>query len=137
MFRLILVLIFLPTILLSQIDQSNYCAGSFNTGQLMEASINIYSTQQMHIGYDFYYSNSDQFSILVENEVSWLNNLTNTPIHILMVQDAIELSIADNDEDYTRLILHFTNNHNMDLLAKEISMINGVWLVEVSPNKES
>ena len=137
MSTLLFGLLLIPTLLFAQNEQANSSLNGSDLDQLVEASRTLYAAQSMNVGYDFYNNNTRQFRIVVKNATNWLDNLEKTPIHILMIQDAVELSIADKDEDFTKLILQFTNNHDADLLAKEISMIQGVWLVEVSPKKAS
>lgn len=136
MFRLILGLLLSPVLLFAQFESLSLTAEQ-SSAKLIEASKNLYAVQDVNMGYDFYNRNNRQFRIIVKNSTNWLQDLSNTPIHILMMQDAVNLSVSSKDDDYTKITLNYTNNHDINTLAKELSMIQGVWLVEVTTNKQS
>lgn len=80
-------------------------------------------------------ANVSSLRIILDKQATWGQDLTETPIHQIFPNYNLTLEVAETTDAY--IVLHASSAKplNMKFIAKEISILDGVWMVELPSDK--
>ncbi len=82
-------------------------------------------------------TNTANAMIIVDKSAEWIKDLSTTPIHDFLPQNAnVALKQKEATDDYIMLEMTSELPINMKFIANEISVVNDIWMVEVPITRE-